>query len=407
MRKMTEPKHIALVIKSLKGGGMQRSILRLADGIANRGIKVDVVVTGKLEGTIRDQVPENVRLFSLSRSLLPWMKLRTAIRSFEDDAKTGDRPVPMPLSLPRASRFLPALVRYLSFERPDGLIVAGTDYNLIALWAKRLSGVPTRIVVSERNSMKEVLESYASEDKWRWRYTTGLVAKAYPTANAVVANSAGVAVDLANCTGLKLDSLKTIYNPIVSLSLEEKALQPVEHPWFAPGLPPVVLGVGRLHPQKDFATLIRAFARVRSQRDARLVIIGDHRKIEERNDLLSLAEKLGVSNDVDLPGFASNPFSYMAKSDVFVLSSKYEGCPNVLVEALACGCPVVSTRCPHGPDEILENGKYGRLVDVGDDEAMAVAISATLDGSKNPDYLRKRAQDFSFASAVDQYLGCF
>lgn len=157
MRKMTEPKHIALVIKSLKGGGMQRSILRLADGIANRGIKVDVVVTGKLEGTIRDQVPENVRLFSLSRSLLPWMKLRTAIRSFEDDAKTGDRPVPMPLSLPRASHFLPALVRYLSFERPDGLIVAGTDYNLIALWAKRLSGVPTRIVVSERNSMKEVL----------------------------------------------------------------------------------------------------------------------------------------------------------------------------------------------------------------------------------------------------------
>ena len=314
--------------------------------------------------------------------------------------------VPLPATPPRAVRFLPDLVRYLSRERPDGLIVAGTHYNLIALWAKRLAGAQTRVVVSERNSMQKVVQSYENRDDWRWRHTTRLVADAYPSAHAIVANSHGVAADLAHCTGLHVDTIKTIYNPIVSRALEEKALQAVDHPWFAPDMPPVVLGVGRLHPQKDFGTLIKAFARVRSQRDARLIILGDDRGHAVRDDLLSLAAHLGVSNDVDLPGFSSNPFSFMAKAGVFVLSSKYEGCPNALVEALACGCPVVSTRCPHGPDEILEEGKFGTLIDVGDDKAMALAIISTLDAPRNPEFLRERAAHFGFDPAVEKYLSC-
>jgi glycosyltransferase involved in cell wall biosynthesis len=369
-------------------------------------LTVDVLVAGKLTGDIRENLPENTKPIPLSRSFLPWIPLRRALRCFQDNAGADNSMVPLPATPPRAVRFLPDLVRYLSRERPDGLIVAGTHYNLIALWAKRLARVQTRVVVSERNSMQEVVKSYENRDDWRWRHTTRLVADAYPSAHAIVANSHGVAADLAHCTGLHVDTIKTIYNPIVSGALEEKALQPVDHPWFAPGMPPVVLGVGRLHPQKDFGTLIKAFARVRSQRDARLIILGDDRGHAMRNDLLSLAENLGVSNDLDLAGFSSNPFSFMAKAAVFVLSSQYEGCPNVLVEALACGCPVVSTRCPHGPDEILEDGKYGTLVEVGDEVAMAEAISATLDTPQDRDFLRERAAQFGFDPAVEQYLAC-
>jgi glycosyltransferase involved in cell wall biosynthesis len=337
---------------------------------------------------------------------MPWIQLRRALWAFEDATGTESQSVPLPGRPPKATRYLPSLIQYLSRERPDALIVAGTDYNLIALWAKRLSRVSTRVVVSERNSMNAVINSYSTDDKWRWRYTTKLVAEAYPSAHAIVANSRGVAVDLVKCTGLPLDNVKVIYNPIVSDALREKALQPVNHPWFAPGSPPVILGVGRLHPQKDFATLIKAFARLRSKRDARLVIIGGDRKSGERDNLLSLAERLGVSKDLDLPGFAANPFAFMAKASVFVLSSQYEGCPNVMVEALACGCPVVSTRCPHGPDEILEDGRYGTLVDVGDDENMAEAIAATLDQPPNPDDLQRRAANYGFGPAVDMYLQC-
>src|SRR5262249_43075680 len=146
------------------------------------------------------------------------------------------------------------------------------------------------------------------------------------------------------------------------------------HPWFRPSAPPVVLGAGRLHAQKDFPTLLRAFAQVRAKREARLMILGEAKCAEYRTELMALAAQLGIADDVMLPGFVANPFAYMARAAVFVLSSAWEGLPTVLIEALASGCPVVSTACPSGPREILENGKYGPLVPVGDDTALANAI---------------------------------
>jgi glycosyltransferase involved in cell wall biosynthesis len=186
--------------------------------------------------------------------------------------------------------------------------------------------------------------------------------------------------------------------------LFEQAKQPVSHPWFEQNRLPVILAVGRLTKAKDYPTLFRAFSLVRQVRPAKLLILGEG---EERSNLERLAIELGIQNDVSMPGFVDNPFAFMAKASVFVLSSAWEGFGNVLVEALACGCPVVATDCRSGPREILDNGRYGRLVPVGDHEALAKAILETLD---NPDFPAdrqtrlQRAMEFSIDAAVDKYL---
>ena len=188
---------------------------------------------------------------------------------------------------------------------------------------------------------------------------------------------------------------------MVTPELSEQAAMPVEHPWFGDTGVPVVLSVGRLAPAKDHATLLRAFARVVSSQPARLVILGEG---SERGNLLRLAEQLGISEHVDLPGFQVNPFAYMARSRLLAHSSQYEGSPNVLVQAMACGTPVVSTDCDHGPREILEGGKWGRLVPVGDAEAMAEAILETLRDPIEPEVLVSRASVYSAEASVDRYM---
>jgi glycosyltransferase involved in cell wall biosynthesis len=184
--------------------------------------------------------------------------------------------------------------------------------------------------------------------------------------------------------------------------------QPVAHRWFLPAAPPVVLGVGSLSERKDFPTLLRAFAKLRKQRDCRLVILGEagspKKTEEQRAALMALAAELGVAADVDLPGFVANPFAYMARAAAFVLSSAFEGLPGALIQAMACGCPVVSTDCLSGPAEILEGGRFGAMVPVGDDQAMAAAIAATLDRPIAAATLRGRAGMFSVDRAVDRYL---
>ena len=170
--------------------------------------------------------------------------------------------------------------------------------------------------------------------------------------------------------------------------------------WFADGAPPVLLGAGKFKPQKDLSTLIRAFAMIRASRPARLIILGEG---PQRKTLQALCTELGVLEDVAFPGFVDNPFAYMARSKVFVLSSAWEGFGMVLAEAMACGCPVVSTDCPSGPAEILEDGRYGPLVPVSDPEKMSAAIASTLDDPLPVETLRQRAAVFSDASAATLY----
>ena len=199
---------------------------------------------------------------------------------------------------------------------------------------------------------------------------------------------------------VKRERVKVIYNPSVTANLQKRQTEQPDHPFFEVGVP-VILGVGRLTPTKDFATLIQAFAQVRQQKEAKLIILG---KGPEHDALIKLITDLDLANDVSLPGFAQNPYAYMHHADAFVLSSRYEGLPNVLIEAIACGCLPVSTDSPGGAAEILADGDYGHLVPVGDVDALADAIRAILDNPIPREKLQKRAQDFTLEATLPQYL---
>jgi glycosyltransferase involved in cell wall biosynthesis len=389
---------LTFLVRDLGGGGVQRSQLRLAGAFAARGHAVDLVTCAP-PGPGDRPVREGVRLVVLPRmpkfpaKLLPLLADPAALHLLAPAMLTKARPSPTIANLL-------GLVRYLRRERPLGVLAAPTDLNLEAIWARRLAGVSTRIVVSERVHLSTALKD---SSPWRQRHFPRLVRRYYPMADAIVAVSAGVADDLATHVGIPRERIATIFNPVVSSAMILQSAEPVDHPWFAAGAPPVVLGVGRLTAQKDFPTLIRAFARVRAERPVRLMILGEG-KPEMHAELRALADSLGCAADVDLPGFAPNPFAYMALSGVFVLSSAWEGFGNVVVEALACGCPVVSTNCPSGPAEILDGGRYGALVPVGDDAAMAEAILAMLAHPPERSALTARGAEFSVDRAVERYL---
>lgn len=343
---------------------MERVMLMLASGFAERGIHVDLVLVKSSRDSV-SSLPQNVRLVDLS--------VRRVIFS------------------------LPPLVRYLREQRPMAILSAPKHANVIALIAYKLARIPARLVVGEHNSPSQAIAH--SKDR-----TMGvlhlLMRLTYPWAERVVAVSEGVANDLTQELCVPPHKIEVIYNPVVTDTLFAQAVQPVDHPWFKEAEPPVVLGVGRLAPQKDFTTLIRAFALVRHKLAARLMILGEG---EERAMLQSLATSLGLgADDVTFPGFVENPFAFMRNASVFVLSSKWEGLGIVLIEAMAVGTPVVSTDCPSGPAEILENGRWGRLVPVNDPDALARAIEQTLlDPGPDP---RERAMYFSAERAIDHYL---
>jgi glycosyltransferase involved in cell wall biosynthesis len=392
---------IAFVLHGFGGGGMERSMLRLAEGLIARGFGVDFVVA-EAKGELAGEVPPSARIVELDRVRL-W---RARARGFAADPGAW-RLLLQPRSrislLKPLLRRLPSMVDYFRCARPDAVLAAEPRFNLIAVWGRSLSGLGSRLVISERI---QVSRHAAYDGPWGDRRLHGLLRRAYLKADAIVTVSDGVADDLAAYSGIPRYRITTVYNPVVGPDLIAKVREPLAHPWFAPGGPPVILGAGRLDPQKDFATLIRAFARVRAGRPARLVILGAPSRMQPAYsaELQDLPGTLDVARDVAMPGFVDNPLAFMARSAVFVLSSLYEGLPGVLIQALACGCPVVSTDCPSGPREVLDHGRFGPLVPIGDDEALARAIEAILDDPPPAERLRARAELFSVDRAVDKYL---
>jgi len=355
---------VALFLPSLRGGGAERVMVNLANGFAEHGLQVDLVLA-RAEGPYLNEIAQDVRLVDLGAK--------------------------------RVLRSLPGLIAYLRRERPDAMLSAMDHANLVALWARKIAGAPTRMVVSVHNTTSRTV---ANAHSLKARYMPRLMQLFYPWAQAVVAVSAGVAEDLVDFAGLPRNKIYVIYNPVVTSDMLSRAEQPLDHPWFRPGEPPVVMGAGRLTVQKDFPTLIRAFHLLRREVPARLIIISEG---EERSRLETLVQELKLDHDVALPGFVSNPYNLMKHADVFVLSSKWEGLPTVLIEALALGTSVVSTDCPSGPAEILENGKWGRLVPVGDVPAMATAILDAMRDRINPN-ASKYTKKFSMNSVVREYL---
>lgn len=357
---------IAIYLPSLTGGGAERVMVTLANAFAAQGYTVDLVLA-TASGPYRKNVSRGVRVVDLAAR--------------------------------RVLFSLPALVRYLRRERPRAMLSALHHANVVAVWARQVARSPTVLVVSERNTLTA---SPISAKKRAVPSRLWLMKHTYPRADRVVAVSQGVAEDLVSAIGLRREHVQVIYNPVVTDEILRLSGEPVRHPWCVPGAPPVILAAGRLTEQKDFSTLIRAYALVRERRLGRLVILGEG---EERGALEALIARLGLEDDVSLPGFVDNPFAWMRQARLFVLSSRWEGLPSVLIQAMACGTQVVSTDCPSGPAEILENGRWGRLVPVGDPEALASAIRAAVDDdeAERPD-VEARASAFGLDPSVRGYL---
>jgi glycosyltransferase involved in cell wall biosynthesis len=354
---------IAFFLPNLAGGGAERIVVNLLKGMQASGVPLDLVVAS-LEGPNVDRIPDRVRVINLA---------------------TG-----------RVFTAIPALSRYLNRERPIALISHLNHANIVALLARKLSGSKIKLILVEHSTL-----SVAKAPSLRAKTIPPLMRWLYPQADIVVAVSQGVAQDLEEQLQLQPQTVKVVYNPVVDDDLLDRAKLEVEHPWFQPESPPVILAVGRFSIEKDFLNLIRAFAIVRKQRPARLLILGEG---PQRSELEAEIARLEIAADVSLPGFVENPYAYMSRAATLVLSSRREGLPTVLIEAMACGCPVVATDCLSGPREILAAGKYGRLVPIENAAALADAMLQTLDRPFSRDVSIDRGMYFSNERAVAEYL---
>ena len=292
-----------------------------------------------------------------------------------------------PLCLPHRglTRQACAVASWIDRKKPDCVLPNGPRPSAVTLLASRLLKKPPPIIPTVHN--------VGESDDRRSRYL-------FPYASHFVAVSRGVADDLAMTVDVPSDRITTIYNPVVTPNLHIEAAETPDHPWFRDDGAPIILAAGRFEKQKDCPTLIRAFARVSVRRPCRLIILGEGSK---RTEIEGLVQEFKLTDRVSLPGWVENPLAFMARASLFVLSSTWEGLPTVLVEALACGCPCVSTDCPSGPAEILLNGDLGPLVPVGDDSALAKAMERVLDRPPNRQALQRRATDFSADRAVAAY----
>jgi len=349
-------------------GGVERMLINLMQGFVEAGRAVDLLAV-RSRGPHARQIPASVRRIDLGAQ-----HTVTAV---------------------------PALAAYLRRARPPVLLVAKDRAGRAAVIARRLAGVETRLLLrlgttlSAAMAERSALARFLRYQPIRWLYSS---------IDQIIAVSDGVAEDTARIAGYPRERIRVIRNPVITPELLAQAGEPCPHPWFsnmARAHSPVIVGAGRLERQKDFPGLIRAFARLHGQRPCRLVILGDG---NERPALKALAHAHGIAGAVDLPGFTPNLASYLANADVFVLSSLWEGSPNVLTEAMALGIPVVATDCPSGPREILAGGRHGGLVPVADTPALAQAMAEALDARVTGVQLTNTVDAYRQEYSVQRYL---
>lgn len=366
----TDTGRVAIFIPTFGDGGVERMLVNTARGISELGVPVDFIIN-RGDVPYLQHLPERVTLIELNT----------------DNQKQ------------RYSLF----VRYLQRARPSVVVSAKTKDDMIAMQAKHTTQINTRFFLRPGTTMSERLRAKGINPIKRL-ITYRRLRKLFLQADGVIAVSKGVADDISRITTIPREKIHVIRNPNITPEMYDLASQTPDHPWAEKGQPPLIVGMGGLRRQKDFSSLIRAFALVREQRPCRLLILGQGR---QRNKLLQLAADLDVKPDVDLPGFSHNPYAILSRSALFVLSSLWEGSPNVLTEALALGVPVVATDCPSGPIEITQKGKYGPLVPVGDVEAMAKAMLQMLDHPPDPAFLKQATLEYTMEKSARHYLRVF
>lgn len=353
-----EPRSVAFFLPDFKGGGAERALLTVAGGVAEARPDWRVhLVVGAERGPLATEVDPRLERH--------------------------------PLGAPTIVRAFPALVHWLRRTRPDAIVSTLPHTNVASFLARRLAAVPTRAYGLATTAYSL---SFAGRRTSKTLFLPAAMRLAYPLADRIVTVSDGVARDAHRFLRMPRERFVTLYDPVVDDELPARAARAIDHPWLQGEGPPVILSAGRLAREKDFPSLLRAFASLRAERPARLIVLGEG---PLRPQLEAYARELGVERDVDLPGFVSNPFAYMGHADAYALTSLREGLPNALIQAMACGCPVVSTDCPGGVREILEDGRVGRLVPVGDPEALAEALARTLDETPDATALIEASNKFS------------
>lgn len=343
-------KRICFFAPNLKGGGAERVISMLATHYSTQAeCEVDLILlesTGPYLANIPDSV--NIKIFNCRK----------------------------------ASYALPKLVKYLRNHTPEILFTSHIHFSTIALLAAQLAQVKTRIIIRQPTMLMPKYSKASISKLIRQK----LFLKLAKSADTVIVSSKAMQDEFLALSDIDSNNVATIYNPLPINNIEQQSYERVDHPWYHESSYPVILSVGRLVTVKDFSTLIKAFSIVNQQTPCRLMILGEG---PLRFDLQKLINDLDLQESVELAGFSSNPFKYMRQSNVYVLSSLWEGFPNSLVEAMACNVPIVATNCEGGTSEILNGGSLGKLVPVRDKTAMAKAILESLEDPNTPTYDEK------------------
>lgn len=369
---MAEKIRVTTFVKNLLGGGAERVAVNVMQGLPQAEFEQELVLVSGW-GPFMAQIPAHVKVTDL-------------------DLKGGAK------NQGNTSKSLLPLAAYLRKNKPDVLLAHLAHANMAAVLAAKLAGVGTKVIIVEHNDNRIVEQR--TKRSLPNRAMQLAKSQIFRRANRIVGVSDGVSEYVRDTFGVPKDKVVTVYNPVISQELLRKAEEPLDHPWFANGQAPVLVASGRLRDQKDFITLLRAVDIVRRSRPVKLLIMGEG---QERPKLEAEIARLNLQDIVSLPGFVENPYKHMKHADLFVLSSRWEGLPTVLLEAMACGCPVVATDCPSGPDEILEGGKHGPLVPMADPEALATAILEALSHPVDTAQLKARAMHFSFENSIANY----
>ena len=377
---VTDSRRVAFVLPHLGSGGAERSTLALACGLLKRGYCVDILHLYDWVA-YKDEVPPEARVLVLAHEPL------SSERAFQLPSKLGFK---TRLALRRRHLVHAQWVAdYLDNRKPDVLFSSLDCAKIASLLAIQCS--------NHKPPLSLIVRCDIRSDKRRYRR---LYQRLFPLADHVVGVSRGVTAGVVRDLGIPKSRVSTIYNPVVTRELFDKAKTTPSHPWFSTNGPRIILAAGRLASAKDYPTLLRAFAIASKSRPLRLVILGSG---PLRGRLERLVRRLGLSENVSMPGWEPNPFALMSRASLFAHASRYEGLCGVLIQAMACGCPCVSTDCLSGCDEILDHGRLGPLVPVGDHEALAAAMLRVLNAPPDKAALRAQAMKFSSENSIAGY----
>ncbi|MEN8212734.1 MAG: glycosyltransferase [Pseudomonadota bacterium] len=362
-------RHVCLYFPSYGDGGVERMTANLASGLAEAGVKVD---------------------FIINHQAAPYLS------GLEYSVNFVTPP-------DNSSQHLGWLVDYLNTSQPDVLMTVKDAAGIMAIRAKKRSRAESRIIVRTGTALLSRFGHRGTGVVKRWLKSRKLK-RYYQQADGHIAVAFGSRQELHQLIGIPEEAIIVIKNPVITPSLLKLQHETLDHPWFAPSGKSLVMGMGGFRQQKDFTTLIRAFALLHQSRPCRLLLLGKGR---QQQRLIQLCRELGIEEDVMFPGFTDNPYPWLKRADLFVLSSLWEGSPNVLTEALASGTPVVATDCQSGPREILQDGKYGELVPLSDPQRMSEAMARTLDHPLNSEQLVEAASEYTLEASTRSYIQAF